>query len=83
MNSLLVEMENDPYNIEHLDIATKILLRLHEMNIQPQLFHAQNRCFLFGKKYLGKQENKELNKEQMLRWQVRFKGLAEQMGIRF
>lgn len=83
MNRLLEEMEQDPYNIAHLDIATKILLRLHEMNVQPQLFHSQNRCFLFGKKYLGKQENKELNKEQMLRWQVRFKGLAEQMGIRF
>jgi hypothetical protein len=83
MNHLLDEMEKDPYNMAHLDIATKILLRLHEMNVQPQLFHAQNKCFLFGKKYLGKQENKELNKEQMLRWQVRFKGLAEQMGIRF
>ena len=82
LDRVFADLSERPYDMDILDLISKVMLRLHDVEVRPGLFRAQNRCFNFGKAYLNKTTT-DLSEEAFLRWQIRFKGLAAQLGLAF
>ncbi len=71
----------DPFDIEQLDIITKAMLRVHDMEVQPELFQAQNVCFTYSREYTDVTHVEGWTEEQLVRWKVKLKAVAALMGI--
>jgi len=83
LNRQFLQLSTEPYDAELLEVINQTLLRLHDMNLKPDLFHAQNVCFRFGKEYLETTAVEGWSEEQLVRWKVKFKAIAAQMKIHF
>lgn len=73
-----------PYDLNHLDIISKVLIRLNELDVKFRLWKIQNRYFRIGKEHIGnKTFMRNLGEEEYKKWLLKFKAVGEQLKIRF
>jgi alpha-amylase/alpha-mannosidase (GH57 family) len=74
-------LNTDPFDAEQLDLINKAMLRVHDLEVNPDLFHAQNACFSFCKQYGEVRKVEGWTEEQVVRWKVKLKAVAALLGI--
>jgi len=73
-----------PYDMVVLDLLSKILIRMHDLQIKFRLWKIQNKYFSIGKEHLNnKVFMRNLGEEEYHKWQLKFKAVGEQLKIRF
>jgi hypothetical protein len=73
-----------PYDFTQLDLISRVLIRLNDIDIKFRLWKIQNRFFRIGKDHINnKAFMRNLGDEEYKKWLVRFKAVGEQLKIRF
>lgn len=76
-------LERNVDDLSAMDELSRILIRLSEMKLQPDIYEVQNAYFRIGDNYLGNARFKNLLKTRYAKWALRFKSVGEQLNIRF
>lgn len=84
LQELVKELAITPYDLNQLDMISRVLIRLNELDIKFRLWKIQNKYFGIGKEHIGsKTFMRNLGEDEYKKWLIRFKAVGEQLKIRF